>query len=275
MQIHKIGIILLVAAFLLAACASLSLEEKADENTADHYYNLGLKHFSRGHWSEAILNFEQVTQHFPFSRYAIPSELKIAEANFCNRKFIESVLDLQRFQEMHPSHPRIPYVHLLKGTCYYRQMLDVDQDQSNTRNTVNEFEALLRKYPTSPYAEEAEDRLDEAKGRLAEHDFYIGRFYYRAGNFQAATHRFDRLNAELAEVDFSDRIQYYLGKSLYFAGEDERSVDVFRSLLESYPQSEYRGKAEPFLSDLEGGRHTTISKYRRLKERLYVWFGYE
>jgi len=270
---RKTGIILVAAAFLLAACASL--EEKIEERSADHYYTLGIKHFSNGHWSEAILNFEKVTQHFPFSRYAIPSELKIAEANFCNRKFIEAVLDLQRFQEMHPSHPRIPYVHLLKGTCYHRQMLAIDQDQSNTRNTVNEFEALLRKFPDSPYAEEAAARLKEAKGRIAEHDFYIGRFYYRAGNFSAAATRFDRLNAEYPDVVFSDRINYYLGKSLYFAGEDERSAEVFRSLIDGHPQSQYRGKAEPFLSDLEGGRHTAISKYRRLKERLYVWFGYE
>ena len=272
MHLRHFGIAL-VAASLLASCTAL--EEEVVEQPAGHYYRLGLRDFTMGHWSEAIINFEKVTQHFPFSRFAIPSELKIAEANFCNNKHLESILELQRFQEMHPSHPKIPYVHLLKGTAYYRQMLDIDQDQGNTRNTLNEFEALLRKYPKSAFTEEAEARISETESRLAEHEFYIGRFYYRSGDFKAATLRFERLYEAHPEIDLTDRVLYFLGKALYFQGESDRSAEAFRTLLERYPGSEYTTQAERFLADLEKGRYTAISKYRRLKERLYVWFGYE
>ena len=57
--------------------------------------------------------------------------------------------------------------------------------------------------------------------------------------------------------------------------EDPKAVEAFNSLLDRYPDSPYRSKAEAFLKDIKKGRFTNVSRFFRAKERVFYMFGYE
>ena len=117
--------------------------------------------------------------------------------------------------------------------------------------------------------------LITVNGRLAEHDFYVARFYYRAADYYAALKRFQRILDDYPIKGVADRALYYEGKCHFFLQEDPAAQEAFNALINRYPESPYVSKSKMFLKDIEKGRFTMVSRYFRFKERVFYWLGYE
>jgi outer membrane protein assembly factor BamD len=53
----------------------------------------------------------------------------------------------------------------------------------------------LTTYPNTKYADEAAKKIAICQERLAQNQFYVGRFYYKQEAYPAAVHRFEQLLA--------------------------------------------------------------------------------
>ena len=53
------------------------------------------------------------------------------------------------------------------------------------------FERLLKEYSESAYASEATKKINDCRKLLAEHELYVGRFYYKSKHYGAALTRFE------------------------------------------------------------------------------------
>ena len=71
------------------------------------------------------------------------------------------------------------YAQLRIGYAHFRQMLAPQRDQTETREAIHEFETFISRYPDSKLMPEALKYLREAKDRLAQSEFEVGRFYAR------------------------------------------------------------------------------------------------
>jgi outer membrane protein assembly factor BamD len=58
------------------------------------------------------------------------------------------------------------------------------------REAIQAFERLIRTYPNSPFATKAEKHVRVCNQNLAEHEFYVGMFYYKTKHYKAALERF-------------------------------------------------------------------------------------
>ena len=264
--------VLLILIGLVGGCAS---REKPPEPTAEESYLAGMEKFDKKNYRDAIPHYQKILENYPFSIYAIQAELKIAESYFLDKKYVEALVHLQGFQELHPTNENIPYVLWMKAVAYSEQFRTIDRDISSMENAKRELIDLTTRFPGSPHAREADELLAQVNGRLAEHDFYVARFYYRGADYYAALKRFQRILEKYPIEGVADRALYYIGKCYFFLREDTAALGAFNSLLETYPDSPYRPKAETFLKDIEGGRFTLGSRYFRFKERVFYWLGYE
>ncbi|QJA05472.1 outer membrane protein assembly factor BamD [Thermosulfurimonas marina] len=147
------------------------------------------RHFERGYYELAEKDFEEIRDRYPDSPYALWAELKLADCKFFAGKYLEAVVLYQEFEKLHPTNEAVPYVIFQIGTCYYRLMLSPDRDQTNTRKAIEAYERLIKTYPDAPYVYEARRRIARARERLAEHELYVARFYYRTGGYRAAYYR--------------------------------------------------------------------------------------
>ena len=264
---------LLILSAFVAACSSLELVEK-DRPAIEHYLD-GIREFSKGNWTNAILSFEQVTMDYPFSQYNVPAELKIAEAHFFHGDYPEALLNIQNFQDLHPTNPNIPYLLFLKGETYFRQSLKVNRDPTYAENAARVYEGLIKRFPRSTYAGMAGKRLVSARAKLAGHQLSIGRFYYRAGQYEPAISRLEPVLSEYPDFGEQDRVLYYLAKSYFFSSQRDLALETFTELCDEYGGETYCTRAEPFMADLRGDRLVPIGRARRFKERIGGWFGYE
>ena len=150
----------------------------------------GMRNFERGNYEDATEAFQKLKDRYPYSKYAIMAELKMADALYEQEEFEEALAAYDDFEKLHPKHKNIPYVIYQKGMCNFQQVTAIDRDQSFTLKAKEEFERLVKRYPRSEYANRARKNIRECLIYLAEYELYVGHFYYKMGKYRTAMNRY-------------------------------------------------------------------------------------
>ena len=174
----------------LGGCAWFQPKE---EKTARVLAEEGMEAFRDKDYTKAIESFEKLKDWYPFSRYAILAEYKIADAHYHRKEYEEAIFAYEEFENLHPKNEAVPYVVYQIGRCYFDRLQAVDRDQTMTREALQAFERLVRTYPASPHAKKAGEHMNVCNRNLAEHEFCIGMFYYKTKHYKAALERFKAL----------------------------------------------------------------------------------
>jgi outer membrane protein assembly factor BamD len=172
-----------------AGCACLTGSKQVE--SAEELAEKGMESFEEEDYSDALKAFNTLKERYPYSRYAILAELKVADAHFYREEYPEAIGAYEDFVQLHPKNEAIPYVKYQIGVCYYEQMLSIDRDQTPTRLAILSFERLLKEHYDSAYASEATKKINDCRKLLAEHELYVGRFYYKSKHYSAALGRFE------------------------------------------------------------------------------------
>ncbi len=171
----------------LLGCAWFQDKEK---KTARELAEAGMEAFRDEDYKEAIESFEKLKDWYPFSKYAILAELKLGDAHYYRKEYDEAIFAYETFENLHPKNEAVPYVVYQIGRCYFDRLDTIDRDQSMARDALQAFERLVRTYPNSPYVKDAEQHMKVCHRSLAEHEFYVGMFYYKSKHYEAALERF-------------------------------------------------------------------------------------
>lgn len=196
------------------------------------------RHFERGYYELAEKDFEEIRDRYPDSPYALWAELKLADCKFFAGKYLEAAVLYEEFEKLHPTNEAVPYVIFQIGTCYYRMMLSPDRDQTNTRKAIEAYERLIQNYPDSPYVYEARQRIAKARERLAKHELYVARFYFRTGRYRGAYYRLLYLLENYPETKAASKARSLASR--YY----EKALEETRALAEG-KLKDYWGKPYP------------------------------
>jgi outer membrane protein assembly factor BamD len=160
------------------------------EKTARELAEEGMEAFRDKDYRKAIETFQKLNDWYPFSQYAILAELKLADAHYYRNEYEEAIFAYEEFENLHPRNEAVPYVIYQVGRCYFDRLQVIDRDQTMAREAIQAFERLIRIYPNSPFATKAEKHIRVCNQNLAEHEFYVGMFYYKTKHYKAALERF-------------------------------------------------------------------------------------
>ena len=192
-NISKLRLLAVVAAaFLFQGCAMMDrfLGEEEYDKPASQLMMEGMEAFERGRYEAATESFQQLKDRYPYSKYAVQAELKMADA-FYKRELYDDAFDAyDEFETLHPKNRRIPYVIYQKGMCHFEQVRSIDRDQSHTIKAKEEFERLLKKYSESYHAKRARRKIRECFVHLASYELYVARFYFKKGKYRTAMGRY-------------------------------------------------------------------------------------
>ena len=78
-----------------------------------------------------------------------------AYAYYKANKLEEAVLSAERFVSLHPGNKDAAYAYYLIGICHYLQITDVRRDQKATELAMASLSEVVRRYPFSKYATDA------------------------------------------------------------------------------------------------------------------------
>lgn len=191
----------------LAGCAWFQPKE---EKTAQELADEGTEAFREEDYRKAIESFEKLKDWYPFSPFSILAELKLGDARYYLKEYEEAILAYEEFENLHPTNEAVPHVVYQTGRCYFDRLHTIDRDQTMAKEALQTFERLTRTYPTSPYAKKAEEHMKVCNTNLAEHEFYVGMFYYNTKHYKAALERFKTVVRSYPDLGVHRKALHYI-----------------------------------------------------------------
>jgi outer membrane protein assembly factor BamD len=203
----RICAVLLVGA-VMGGCSWISGSSKKDMDTSPQVlYANAMQLYEKKKYERAAEAFRLFKEEHPLSDLTPLVEVRLADSLFYDKKYAEALIQYQEFKKLHPIHPEVPYATYQMGMCHFKQMSTIDRDQAQTEKAIELFRFTAENYPKSPYAEQARGKIVYCQRHLADHEFYIGNFYFRMKKYRAALARFEWILKKYPDSGLDKKIQ--------------------------------------------------------------------
>ncbi len=190
--------LLLVALLFITGCSKDDVEQDL-EATELAYYTSAQESLRAGNYGGAIQKLQLLESRFPFGRYAEQAQLEIIFAYYKSAQPEAARSAADRFIRLHPRHPNVDYAYYLKGMVSFEQdknflsnIVPMDpstRDPGAARESFNDFSQLIRRFPNSEYAPDAQRRMKYLRNLLAQSEIHVARYYITRGAYVAAANR--------------------------------------------------------------------------------------
>lgn len=177
----------------LSACSSNDSEDTYVARDVEIIYNLAQDNLEKKRYRFAAAAFDEVERQHPYSVWARRAQLMAAYSAYMSNEYDDAVLAAQRFLQLHPGNASAPYAYYLIALCHYEQISGIGRDQNKTEQAEAALIEVIRRFPESEYAQDAQLKLNLTQDHLAGKDMEVGRFYMKRQEYLAATLRFRRV----------------------------------------------------------------------------------
>jgi len=213
--IFKWCVAAILMVFLLSGCALWdrffgTVEEEA--KPAVEYMEEGRKSLEGGYYDDAAESFRSLKERYPYSEFALEAELKLGEALYKRKKYEEAFEAYGDFERLHPKNSNVPYVIYQKGMSQLNQVSSPDRDQSHTFLAKDEFERLIRRFPKNKHANMARKKVRDCYINLAEHELYVGHYYFKKKKYRGAMGRYQYILDNYPDLGQYQEALKYLNK---------------------------------------------------------------
>jgi outer membrane protein assembly factor BamD len=153
-----------------------------------------------------------------------------------------------RFITLHPGHKDAAYAHYLVALSDFERINDTKRDQTSTRKALEALEEIERRFPDTPYAEDASQKVLVARDHLAGKEMQIGRYYYKQGSYLAGINRFKRVVTEYQNTSQTPEALYRLSEGYMALGVVSEAQTAAAVLGHNFPNSEWYKDAYQLVS---------------------------
>ena len=260
-----LGATLLILSLSSGCAARNDATAKTQEKSAAPdkiLYDRALNDYKHQRFIESRLNLEALINSYPDSEYLADAKLAVADSYYKEGgvdSLTQAVAAYKEYIVFFPFLDQAAYAQLQVGMSHYRMMEKADRDSTQAELAEQELQTFLLKYPKSPLAPEAEQRLREVQEVLAQGDYDVAHFYYLKGDYRAAVARLGEVTTRYPLFSESDRAIWTLGDIYRRAArssknETERArwrnqSDLeYARLVKEYPLSPLAADAKRYLT---------------------------
>ena len=234
--------------FLISGCAKETVEiDKIKDTDINQQmieaYNEGLKALDDGDGIYAAKKFSEAEILFPQSIWAPRSSLMTAYSYYSYGKYQDTIVEIERYLKTYPLHERKNYAYYLLALAYYEQIVDEKKDINPILQAKLNFEIVLKDYPNSEFAVDAEFKLDLIQEILASKEMYIGRYYIEKEKWIPAINRFKIILNQYDTTIFVEEALHRLVEIHYKIGMIEESKKYANLLGYNYQSSQWYKKS--------------------------------
>ena len=245
----KINFILILSLSIICFSCSKEIaeetiiQEKNMELQMIEAYKEGLKELEGGDALYAAKKFNEAEILFPQSDYAPKAALMAAYSYYSQNYYGDAIAELERFIKIYPNHYNISYAEYLLGLCFYEQIIDEKKDLQSIDNAKAIFLNVIKKYPNTDFAIDANFKLDLINDILAAKEIYIGRYYFDKKKWIAAINRFRTVTDDYDTTIYVEEALHRLVEIYYIIGLEEESKKYANLLGYNYVSSEWYEKS--------------------------------
>ena len=280
MVIKKFNIILFIFLTLFNLSCSKKIEKKSliVEKNMDmqilEAWNEGLKELEAGDALFAAKKFNEVEILFPQSEWAPKSTLMAAYAYYSQDYYFDTIEEIKTFLRKYPAHKDNDYANFLMGMAYYEQIVDEKKDLNSIVMAKTQFEKVVKYYPNTDYALDAQFKLDLIADILASKEVYLGRYYFQKKKWIPAINRFKTVIKSYDTTIYVEESLHRLVEIYYTIGLTEEAKKYAQLLGYNYQSSKWYEKSYSFFDkeyernkkDQEKEDNILIKKFKSLFE---------
>jgi outer membrane protein assembly factor BamD len=254
----------LFALVALSAAIGLGCAESDEDSkpvtyslTAKQNYDKGMAELKDESYAEAKKYFQFVKQKFPFSKYATMAELALADTQYAQGNYTESIESYKSFARLHPTHEKVEdgYIAFRISESYYRDMPEdlwimppsYEKDQSAVLDAQRELESFHKRFPDSPYSKKVQDMRQEVLKRLVDHEVYVARFYLKTDHPKAAAMRLEGAIQRYPGSGREPELLYSLGETYLHMNDPLRAKETFNRVIAEHGEAPQARRSELYL----------------------------
>ncbi len=253
-------VILLICALSLFSCNKIKDGDSLLDytQTAERQFEEAMDEFDDEDCVTAETLFQDVRKQFPYSRFAVLSDLRLADCQFIQGNHAEAAIMYQQFVRTHPTHEEAHYAAYRRGLCY-QEMIPGDwgvtpppheRDQSATRDARAAVSQFIARYPRSPWQDRAKEILGDVVDDLVRHEMYVAEFYLHHEDRRAAAVRLEGIRSQFPESSMVPDAMFLQAVTFLELNEFENAERVFKEIIDYFPDHYQSQRAEEYINNL-------------------------
>jgi outer membrane protein assembly factor BamD len=238
---------LLLFAIVLGGCSSNGPVTAAPGEADQILLDRGNAALKERKWATARQYFSELLESYPQSPLRAEAKLGVGDAYLGENNsasYVYAQNEYREFLAFYPTNPRADYAQMQLGMVHFNQMLNPQRDQTETKETIKEFQTFVERYPNSPLLPQVKARLREAKDRLSDWDLQVGNFYLSIRLYASAEERYKYVLQNDPEYTRKDSLYFHLAEALEKSKKEAEALPYYERLLTEYEQSEYLEEAK-------------------------------
>ena len=247
MKMYKFFTLLLIIIFSISCSKETTkksiINEKSLELQVLEAYEEGMDSLKQGDVIFAAKKFNEAEILFPQSKWAPKSALMAAYSYYSQDYYGDAIAELQRFLRIYPFYENLDYAYYLLAVCYYEQIVDEKKDLQSIVNAKNTFIFVIRNYPNTEYALDAEFKIDLINDTLASKEMYIGRYYFDKKKWIPAINRFRTVIDDYETTIYTEEALHRLVEVYYTIGLTAEAEKYAKVLGYNYQSSQWYEKS--------------------------------
>ena len=236
--------ILLIIFLITVSCSKDKVKKSViNEKNLDaqvfEAYQKGMDSLEAGDVLFAAKKFNEAEILFPQSEWAPKSALMAAYSYYTQDYYKDAVAELERFIRIYPYYKDLDYAYYLMAISHYEQIVDEKKDLQSIVNAKINFSLLVKDYPNTEYALDAEFKLDLINDILASKEMYLGRYYLQKKKWIPAINRFRTIIDEYDTTIYTEEALHRLVEVYYIIGLENEAEKYAKLLSYNYQSSKW------------------------------------
>ena len=272
---YFVNILIILIFLFLNSCSNDKkkidiIEEEDIELQMIDSYKEGIKALEEGDILFAAKKFNEAELVYPQSDWAPKSALMSAYSYYIQDYYGDAVFELDRFIKTYPKDLRLSYAHFLLGMCYYEQIIDEKKDLGPILKAKEKFNYILKNYPDTDFALDAQFKLGLINDILASKEMYIGKHYVKKQKWIPAINRFKTIVNNYETTVYVEEALFRLVEIYYLLGLTDESQKYAKLLGYNYLSSRwYKESYRIFNKNYESPREKIKKKKRNFIIRKF------
>ncbi len=250
---HLIGLLCL---FMVSCSKYQKLRKSTDWQPK---YEAAMKYYEKKDFARATALFEDILPIIRGTKEAESANFYYAYAHYYQDLFILSSHYFETFLEVYSRSELAIEANYMYGYSLYMQSPEFNLDQSPSNQAINVMQNFINQYPTSKFAENAGQIVNELELKLEKKEFENAKLYYKLQKYEAAMVTLENFIKEFPGSTFQEEAffltiqtahDYALASIISLQNERYKScVDKYQIFIDKYPNSHFLKDAEKYYAN--------------------------
>jgi outer membrane protein assembly factor BamD len=202
-------------------------------------YKEGYSELQKGDVLLAAKKFNEAELLYPQSSWAAKSAIMAAYAYYTQDYYNDAIFELERYLITYPNDKDKVYAHFLLAMSFYEQIVDEKKDLKSILDSKEQFELIIKEFPTTEFAIDSKFKIDLINEILAAKEMYLARYYLNKTKWIPALNRFKTVVNEYNTTIYTEEALHRLVEINYRLGLIEESKKYATTLGYNYQSSDW------------------------------------